>query len=211
MIVPNSFKNNLNQNIITEDMLEAALYSVNKRAKNYRDKKRDSIKYCNSKKYKNYLQNKETEMYLKKLTLLTLLKPVCIHKEFLKNKTTRVYNKNISQIDYLNKIKQLDNKIVNFGYYYTPGHEKIDFFDWEDKTKPIYNYYLFYQTKNYSYHTPIDESQIEFYKSLYNISIMNINKLDTHGDKNKNLLPMNLVNQMVDIINSKNFIFIKKY
>lgn len=41
MKTPAEFTKNLKEKVITEEMLEKALFSVNKRAKNYRDKKRE--------------------------------------------------------------------------------------------------------------------------------------------------------------------------
>ena len=40
MITPKFYTDNINNKIITEEMLEQCLYSVNKRAKNHRDRDR---------------------------------------------------------------------------------------------------------------------------------------------------------------------------
>ena len=45
MKTPKQWYENLKIGLITDDMLEAALYSVNKRAKNYRNKKREYSHY----------------------------------------------------------------------------------------------------------------------------------------------------------------------
>lgn len=44
MDAPEIFYENLAKGIITYDMLDSALFSLNKRAKNYRDKKRKAKK-----------------------------------------------------------------------------------------------------------------------------------------------------------------------
>lgn len=41
MKTPNSYINNVKKGLITEEMLSDCLYSLNKRAKNYRDKEND--------------------------------------------------------------------------------------------------------------------------------------------------------------------------
>lgn len=41
MITPKKWKENIEKRIITDVMLDTAIYSVNKRAKNYRDAKRE--------------------------------------------------------------------------------------------------------------------------------------------------------------------------
>lgn len=65
-------------------MLCSALYSVNKRAKNYRDKKREYKHYRYAKyDYAGQSEEKEKELYKLKSDLLTVLRPVCIHKEFI--------------------------------------------------------------------------------------------------------------------------------
>ena len=45
MRTPKEYTDNLKKKIITENMLLDCLYSVNKRAKNYRDKERDYRQY----------------------------------------------------------------------------------------------------------------------------------------------------------------------
>ena len=74
MKTPKEFQNNLKQGIITRDMLAACLYSVNKRAKNCRDKERQYRsrygyydKYDTAEKY----MEKKNEYYSQKDKMLT--------------------------------------------------------------------------------------------------------------------------------------------
>ena len=83
MKTPKEFTDNLRNKIITDAMLEAALFSLNKRAKNMRDMQRKYAhrydKYNNEGKYKT-----QKEIYYKKKEfLLRLLKPICAHVEIL--------------------------------------------------------------------------------------------------------------------------------
>ena len=80
------YLSNIKNGIISSSMLEDALYSVNKRAKNYRDSRR---KYYG--KYYENADSKMSEMYSRKEKLLSLLNPVCIHAE-KRYKRIRVYD-----------------------------------------------------------------------------------------------------------------------
>ena len=79
MRTPKEYTDNLKNGIITTAMLNDCLYSMNKRAKNYRDAKRQNYipKYCAS------VEEKEQAYYRKKEILLSLVKPSCIHKEMI--------------------------------------------------------------------------------------------------------------------------------
>lgn len=78
MKTPAKYTKNLQQGIITDEMLEMALFSVNKRAKNWRDKKREYRNinryyrgYC---RYDNSVkaEQEETTMYHRKEELLSI-------------------------------------------------------------------------------------------------------------------------------------------
>lgn len=92
MRTPKEYTNNLNRKIITPDMLGAALYSVNKRAKNYRDRQaeyreiRQSCRMWGEYYYDRYdnetkCRLKKEEYYNYKDELLSVITPTCIHKE----------------------------------------------------------------------------------------------------------------------------------
>lgn len=87
MVTPKEYEKNIKKGIITEKMLAECIYSVNKRAKNYRDKIREIWrkraynpywydKYGNEEKYAKL----EMEYYDSKDKMLSLIKPKCIHK-----------------------------------------------------------------------------------------------------------------------------------
>lgn len=87
MRTPRKYTENLEKGIVTEQMLCDVLYSYNKRAKNWRDKKRQ---YKNSYSINSYawfnnaLEN-EQKYYGYKSDILNLLQPECIHEEILEN------------------------------------------------------------------------------------------------------------------------------
>lgn len=82
MVTPKEYEKNIKKGIITEKMLAECIYSVNKRAKNYRDKIREIWrkraynpywydKYGNEEKYAKL----EMEYYDSKDKMLSLIKP----------------------------------------------------------------------------------------------------------------------------------------
>ena len=59
MKTPKEYTDNIKKGIITTSMLEAALYSVNKRAKNYRDAEHKAR--CQYGRYSKYADSSEWE------------------------------------------------------------------------------------------------------------------------------------------------------
>ena len=89
MKTPNEYMRNIKNRIITDDMLEGCLYSVNKRAKNCRDKVREYKHILMQSNYhalymgnniEKYEQKREA-YYAKKDRILSILEPTCIHIE----------------------------------------------------------------------------------------------------------------------------------
>ena len=112
------YQDNLKKKIITEEMLADCLYSVNKRAKNYRDKANEYKGYYG--KYHQAVDSQYDKMkqyYKYKEDLLTYVKAIRIHKQFIGNERIRVYSyeKNYYRV-YFNKYKE--NKIVWENSYY---------------------------------------------------------------------------------------------
>ena len=87
MTTPRKYTENLESGIVTEQMLCDVLYSYNKRAKNWRDKKRQyKHSYAaNSYVWFNSAFENEQKYYGYKTEILNLLEPECIHEEVLEN------------------------------------------------------------------------------------------------------------------------------
>ena len=89
MKTPKEYTRNLKNGIITEDMIVDCLYSVNKRAKNYRDK---AYQYRYS-YYHGDSQREEMERYYGyKEQLLSYFTPKCIHQQYVGRGRERVYD-----------------------------------------------------------------------------------------------------------------------
>lgn len=200
MKTPVKYSRNLKERIITKEMLVDCLYSSNKRAKNYRDKENEYRNYYHLNgyvydKYDNVGQcnRKKKEYYSQKETLLSLLKPNCIHKEFVGYERIRIYS-------YEKRYKENRNNFVWENCFYDSDIDcEIWFGDIEDKSKPKYRYYLFYELKGSGgFHSPIREDQI----SNYNLDIINIDQLETEGHEIKDLISNQFVKKVVSLINS---------
>lgn len=202
MKTPKLFKENLKKGIITEEMLELVLFSLNKRAKNSRDKKQQyyykakscrngDLYYKNVEKYKE----KEKEYYSDKDFLIKmLLKPDCIHKETIEEKICTRYNDMYDEEYY---IYENSDKVVHNGFYYDRDlKEQINFIDVME-TKEINRFYLFYKTKNYSFHLPIDEEDIFKRGKLH---IVDIDKINSAGRDVDDLLSVQFCKQLVDFV-----------
>ena len=88
MRTPKDYQNKLKDRVITKQMLLDCLYSSNKRAKNYRDKEREYRDYFRYNRYAydkydnvDKCKQKKEEYYKQKEFMLSILEPVCIHKE----------------------------------------------------------------------------------------------------------------------------------
>ena len=131
MRTPKKWSDNLKRGIITDEMLESALFSVNKRAKNYRDKKREYSHYRYARHdYSGEAEAKMNEMYEKKDRLLSLIPPVCIHLEYQQNRQGDRVEIGDSVDQYLKYI--YTGEITHFGSYVRRNRSRYD--DWYDDT-----------------------------------------------------------------------------
>lgn len=203
MRTPKEYSDNLKNGIITEAMLVDCLYSVNKRAKNYRDKAREYRSYYKSHRYaidwygnEDRCTAKKEEYYGQKEKLLSVLQPVCIHKEFLGYERVRIY-------DYEPEYRKNIKKFVweNCYYDYDEGRE-VWFGDIEDKNRPKYHYYLFYDVNGTkTFHSPIQEQDVE----KYNLEVISIDQLETEGYDISDLISNQFVQKVLALIDSKNY------
>ena len=218
---PKKFTDNLTAGKISDEMLENALYSVNKRAKNWRDKKREYRGYRYD-KYHNFekAEAEEKKMYGKKEKLLSLIPPVCIHKEFAGYERRRVYDYQKSYKEIL--LRELYNGSIvwfnsyidhdrgyggwydDYGYY---GGQEVFFFDYELPGEPNYRYYEYRIVGDHSFHTPITREQAK--KSA--LPVFFIGELDTDGKDIADLASIQFVDKVVALVESGQYEYIGKY
>lgn len=186
MKTPKEYNDNLKNKVITSEMLGTSLYSVNKRAKNCRDKKRNyRYSYYD---YGSKYEEQEQEYYRIKDQLLMLCKPACIHKQPI-TKRERIYS-------YEEEFYKLDESQVIYEneYYDRDTHEVIEF---KDIYVTEYLYFLYYKVNEYSFHTPI--YTIDSFKDL---EIKEIEELVTFGRNTQDLLSVQFVKKVLALIES---------
>lgn len=199
MRTPKSYTDNLNNGLLTRAMLSDALYSVNKRAKNCRDKEQQ-WRYSYYDKYGSagkYCDQKE-KYYTQKEIMLSVLAPTCIHIE--------TYNTKCRFYDYEPEYQKHFNhdRIFNEGSYYDKELDGV--VNFIDVFIPAKRYYLFYDLGERSFHTPLyNEFEIEKYPNLEKIEI---DQLITFGHEITDLVSTTFVKKVVELIKSKHYTLI---
>lgn len=187
MKTPKEYTKSLKNHIITEDMFCDCLYSVNKRAKNFRDKAQH---YRHNRYYSGYYQEENMDRYYGyKDQFLSLLTPVCIHKQDVGYETRRVY-------DYEKDYRKMSNRNIVWQncYYDRDEDREVWFYDYETKTKR-YLYFLYYVVGDKSFHKPISSP------SGYDLPIKPIDDdFMTFGQDTKDLISPQFVLKVLDML-----------
>lgn len=170
--------NNLKNGVVTAEMLSLCLYSVNKRAKNYRDMAR---------KYNNYYgmgaSDKKEEMYDFKSEMLQYIKPKCIHCV----KSIGRERKYSYESDF-NKI--LDDDVIYQGSFICDEYGDVDF---KDVYADFYDSYLYYEINGFGFHQPIEYEDPE-------LEIIRIEDLTTFGKEINDLVSMQFVRKVIETL-----------
>lgn len=185
MKTPGEYKTNLKKGIITEQMLADCLYSVNKRAKNHRDKGGGFPFSPSSYEMHRYYTYKEQ--------MLTFLEPICIHQQYIGKERVRVYS---TDPEY--KSSRHDHKIVHTGRFYDyMKDDYTQFFDYEtDENR--YLYFLYYEVGDKSFHTPIHNP------NDYDLEIVKIqDDFTTKGENPKSLVSPQFVIKVLETLYTK--------
>ena len=194
MKTPKIYTDNLKEGIITKEMLSDCLFSVNKRAKNCRDKERE---YRNAYRdrydsaFTYFLQ--KNAYYGKKDKLLSLLAPTCIHVEDQGVKRVKVY-------DYEDDFYEYRDKFVHEGEYYDRElRTVVEFGVYEE---PDLRYYLLYEVNGKTFHTPIDSEDVKKYSG---VEIKEIGQLHTMGEDISDLISCQFVDKVLALIDTGNY------
>lgn len=175
-------------------LYEKCLYSLNKYAKNCRLELSYKKQLDKEIEYRDY--------YNKKEFLLSLITPVCIHITPVK---VEEYIKENDYIYFDKKFQREERKGRLLKYGKNKNEER-----WFKFLKTIpnkFNYFLFYKTDNYSFHTPIKESELSKYKDL---EIVNIDNIITFEDSSEKLLTINEINDIINKIKYEDYIIQKE-
>lgn len=154
MKTPPEYTKNLKKKTITEQMLSDCLFSVNKRAKNYRDQaQKHKFDY-----YGGASQRAEMERYYSyKEQFLSFLEPICIHKQYIGQERRRVY-------DYDSDYHKMKGRTIVWEncYYNYQEDREVWFYDYET-SEAKYLYFLYYELGDRSFHSPVNLGE---YKDL---------------------------------------------
>lgn len=110
MRTPKKYSDLLKRKELTNTIIAECIYSVNKRAKNYRDKIKE---YKNARYHlhqQNNIENAEENMekyYDMKEKLLSKYEPTMIHKQYIGEKKQRVYSYEKNMKSYITKKEML--------------------------------------------------------------------------------------------------------
>lgn len=192
MKTPKNYTENLKNNIITKSMLKDCLYSVNKRAKNCRDKERQ---YSYDYRYQDHYRISKEAYYAQKETMLSVLKPTCIHVE-VQEHIEKFYD---YEYEY-DEMMARGNYIYENEYYDREMNRYVSFIKATVRQK---HYYLFYELDDKSFHTPIDEYMLKNYP---NLEIKDIGSIITHGSNIDDLISCQFVKKVIELIKSKTYV-----
>ena len=207
MRTPKIYNDLIKNKEITNKIIAECIYSVNKRAKNYRDKIED-YKQAGFYKYKeNNIENakeQKEKYYSMKEDLLLNFRPKLIHKQYAGEKQQRVYS---YQKNYEKLYNEKRNDIVwENSYYDYDRNKEVEFFDYSLGEKK-YLYFLYYEIGEYSFHTPITEERVEKNTQL---EIKEIDEnFQTHGADIVDLLSTQFVQKVIDLLDSGDYTIIE--
>jgi hypothetical protein len=202
MKTPKEWQNNIRDNILTEEMLEAALDSVNKRAKNWRNRKQEYGRWHHAAHdYAARAAACETEMYQRKDFLLSVLEPACIHKEFHGYERRRIRGSDASYALACGNAAA-EGRIAYAGGYYERDEQDdfpsfVPFADLEDFDRPRIRRYLFYLIGEHSFHVPLEDRNYGKYEHL---PVIFIGRMETQGKEITELASMDFVKKVMAMI-----------
>ena len=203
MKTPKLYNELINEKKITNEIIAECIYSVNKRAKNYRDKIKE---YKNGRFHQHLESNIEKaeeeirKYYQLKEEFLKVFTPILIHKQFICEEKKRVYS---YEKNYEKLLQEKTNDIFWENSYYDYDKDmEIEFFDYYLGTKK-YLYFLYYEIAEYSLHSPISEEVAE---SNTELEIQEIDEnFKTHGSKIEGLLSMQFVKKVLELLQSEDY------
>lgn len=123
--------------------------------------------------------------------MITLLKPVCIHCE------NQIRKKRIYENDYE---KYIDKGYWENSFWDNDEGREVDFVDAPIDT--VKKYYLFYKTKNHSFHIPIDNID------GLGLDVIEIDNIVTYGEDISELISTQFCNKLIDLVKSNNYLFL---
>lgn len=203
MKTPKLYNDLINEKKITNEIIAECVYSVNKWAKNYRDKIKEYKNGRSHQHLESNIEKAEEEMgkyYQLKEEFLKVFTPNLIHKQFIgEKKKEYIVMKKTMRNCWKKKL------MIFFGknsYYDYDKDMEIEFFDYHLGTKK-YLYFLYYEIGEYSFHSPVSEKIAE---SNTELEIQEIDEnFKNHGSKIEGLLSMQFVKKVLELLKSEDY------
>lgn len=210
MKTPKKYTENLKKCIITKQMLSDCLYSVNKRATNWRDMERE----YKSSQYDYYGDEEKARArkeyyYDLKGVMLSIVQPVCIHREtIIRSERERIYEWDEISEEYdedYYEYKKNGDFVYEGSYWNNKLKDYVSFGDIVVECDPIYWYYVFYDFGNgYTFHTPISEEEALSSR----LEVIDIDGIYTPAHNTAELLSVQFIKKVVELIKSNNYQYI---
>ena len=175
MRTPQNYTQLVNDKKITNEMIAECIYSVNKRAKNHRDK----IRKYKDDRYNRYtvrnIENAEDEMekyYTMKEEMLTVFEPSLIHEQYVGEEKKRVFS---TEEDYDKLLQEKSNDILRKGSYYDDENSiEVEFFDYKLGRKKISIFFYFMKLGSIVSIYPFRSKRL---KSILNYKLKKLTKI----------------------------------
>ncbi len=191
MRTPATYSRMLNKGFITKDVLGEVLYSINKRAKNYRDVKRKYMNFKND-RYNNFEKAEEQEelFYSMKDNILKNMLPTEIHKDTkIKKYTTKVY-------DYEEEYYTIkDEDIIRENSYYDRELDCEVEFKVVAIKEEIELYFKYYKIGKYDFHIPIEKKNID-----PSLPLKELSNFETYGKDINELLSIPFCKKVYEML-----------
>ncbi len=223
MKTPKEYTDNIRNGVITKEILEDCLLSVNVRSKIARNQESHYRNYYRYDRYDNErkYREKKDELYRIKDTMLGLLHPSCIHEEFVSGREKRFYEYEFDSYEAYNKAMDAAKKDDLFirtdfslDFSHTDEYIPSDMIDialmegtvlkdnYFAVKKP--RYYLYYEVGEHSFHHPIDGP--DSVESL-GLPIKRIDEIRTRIIDETELVSLQFVKKVIDLIDSGDYEF----
>lgn len=200
MKTPPEWQKLVDNNQLTDEIVASVLHSLNKRAKNHRDKAKDAAGMMHWRGYAPYAQKsretalKKKEHYysLKNYILTHYMQPVCVHRQNMGKPRVRIY-------DYEPAFHHLKDEDVLWSNSYFDHElgERVYFADVEDMSKPDrFAFFKYWEIDSQGFHSPIREEAVPPHLEVHDLP----QDFYTHGEDIQNLVSVQFCNKVVDVV-----------
>jgi len=177
-----NFIDNINNKILTEEMIALTVHSYSKRAKNYRAIEYDLKEKEATEEEIELIVKQKKALYKRKAIVLSALQPIAIHME--------------------NHVQAKDEM---FKIFEGKENNTETIFEDENYYGCSIRYYLAYKANGHTFHTPIKDYELDKYK-YRDIPIINVGNLYSKGEDDlDNLLPLKYCEMVYNMVKSKKY------